>query len=361
MKRKIPFSIDRNAAGSLVDKVADGIRQAILSGAYRGGDTLPSREEIAEALGVSTRVPREACTRLIREGFLISRPRIGVKVLARGARIWRGRILFVIRDTMATSYYGGVLANELRKRFVRAGYLFSCVTLGTSRRGVPELQLLDIALSQSADLVIVNDETEAIVRRVSSSGVPFVVFGYREHDDPGCQGVVRQSIFSALPEVAKAFAAAGVRHVTQFSFSDDSNSAVGELKRRGIETETVWLHPEVGFGIQETLMRLAQAEVIRRYGKGRLPEAFLFLDDFIAVGALTGLLSLGYVAPRNFRCATLANTGFGPVYPVSLARMEIDPRDHAEKLAAFVLAHLAGDPIPAGASIGARFVPGESL
>lgn len=64
---QIPFDVDRNGCNNLSDQVAEGFREAIRSGYYQPGDVLPSRAEIAHALGISVRIPREAMAILAAE------------------------------------------------------------------------------------------------------------------------------------------------------------------------------------------------------------------------------------------------------------------------------------------------------
>jgi DNA-binding FadR family transcriptional regulator len=72
----LPFAIDRNGSANLPEQVAEGFRGAIRSGHYRPGDILPSRGEIAQALGISVRIPREAMAILAAENLV--RPRRGI-------------------------------------------------------------------------------------------------------------------------------------------------------------------------------------------------------------------------------------------------------------------------------------------
>ena len=53
--RPLPFKVYRNITDNLSDQVADGLRQAILTGYYRKGKMLPKFTEMARTLGVSMR------------------------------------------------------------------------------------------------------------------------------------------------------------------------------------------------------------------------------------------------------------------------------------------------------------------
>ena len=47
MTKRVPFSVNRNDSQTLVAQVADGLRQAIVSGYYKVGEVLPSSYELA--------------------------------------------------------------------------------------------------------------------------------------------------------------------------------------------------------------------------------------------------------------------------------------------------------------------------
>lgn len=69
--------------GPLFRQIYLGLRAAILSGAYRGGEKLPSTRSVAEQLGVSRTVVLLAFDQLIAEGFAEGRGGSGTYVSAR--------------------------------------------------------------------------------------------------------------------------------------------------------------------------------------------------------------------------------------------------------------------------------------
>jgi len=78
--RRTPFAIPRLEGQRLVPQVVERLRTAILSVAAQGRDDLPSEGELAEALGVSRTVLREAMKQLQAQGLVLisqgRRPRI---------------------------------------------------------------------------------------------------------------------------------------------------------------------------------------------------------------------------------------------------------------------------------------------
>jgi len=70
----------KRRAGPLFQQVYLGFRQAILSGAFRGGDKLPSTRDAAEQLGVSRTVVLLAYDQLLAEGYTVGRAGSGTYV-----------------------------------------------------------------------------------------------------------------------------------------------------------------------------------------------------------------------------------------------------------------------------------------
>lgn len=71
----------RKGSGSLVARVEQSLRDAILAGQYAPGDRLPSEIELTETHGVSRTVVREAVTALRCDGWVDVRQGAGIFVL----------------------------------------------------------------------------------------------------------------------------------------------------------------------------------------------------------------------------------------------------------------------------------------
>ena len=102
----------------------------------------------------------------------------------------------------------------------------------------------------------------------------------------------------------------------------------------------------------------------RRFRKnfGLRSDLLVFTDDFVATGALVAMLSAGVAIPRDVRVVSLSNRGLGPVFLVSLTRIENDPVKHGEQLAEAVCAFLAGRRIRKGMGVIApEYIVGESF
>src|SRR5262245_19421683 len=77
MPLKIPLS---QRGGPLFRQVYFYLREAILSGTFRGGEKLPSTREMAEQLGISRTVVLAAYDQLLAEGFAVGRRGSGTYV-----------------------------------------------------------------------------------------------------------------------------------------------------------------------------------------------------------------------------------------------------------------------------------------
>ena len=342
--KRVPFSVNPNDVRTLVDQVADGIRAAISDGWYRPGDAVPPSRELAPLLGVSRRVTKTALERLAREGFIISRPRIGSVVRDRAAKQWRGNVLFVQRSNGRT-YYVNVFTANLRAQLVKAGWLFTQVTMTPDAGGKADTSELELHLTHPLTLAVVmfaNPQAELILAR---AGVPFVSLGDGGNARrKGCKGRVRYNRAAAAAELAAAAAAAGVKTALQAGWEnfDDVGSAFRKVGIRSskwnIAVPPGGRNPEaVSFAVRD-----AFAEWLKGRARAALPDLIYFSDDHACTGALAALAAAGVRVPEDVRIATWSNLGSGPVFAKPLARLEIDPEGDAETFAAALLAHLEG-------------------
>jgi len=357
------LTLNRASAVTLSAQLADAIREAIDEGIYRSGETLPSQLEIARILGTSARVPREAFAELAVQRVAVARPRLGCVVLPRRAAAKRGRIVFAVRESMAVGYYVTVFENALRARLVRSGYTFVRVVMTTEHGKRGEYAELDEALSHPNALIIAMDDEPETFDRIRASGATAVAIGIRRGYRLDGLEFIRLGVADALPDFVGHCRKADVRRVTQFSFGT-WNDASSLLRDEGIRVESHILGPVRAKSVQEGVQRAGLEAVLARYGRGGktlLPDVLLFTDDYLAAGALTGLALLGIRVPEDVRVAVFANAGSGPVYPIPLTRMEMDPAEDAVRVAAWLKPVLAGKPLPANAVLRPRYIRGKTF
>ena len=356
--KKIPFKIDRNARENLPEQLANGFRQAILSGYYKPGERLPSFAQMVDELGVSIRTPRDAMKILLDANLVRSRPRIGCEVLARDERIWKGQVVVVVNAAYEGSYYISVLIGAIRKAMVAAGYSFRSVTVDAGPRGRPDFAQLDAVLSGPLSYVIAVYPDDRLAKRILKSGKP--ALAYVDVQSGGGLETIRFSSVRNMVSIAQTIRRSGVRRIVVAEYS--RLQLLDHLcKKEGLKVEHLTVRPKEGPRYLVSLKERAMEAVVGRFaGKRNLPDLLLFSDDYVAFGGLVGLAACGIRVPDEMRVLTLANVGFEPVFPVPLAQIRIDPRANGAAIAAKVLARMGNGPDPDRVPLP-EFHPGASF
>ena len=359
----MPFKVERSAAGSLSKQMTDGLREAIASGRYKAGDVLPTIVEWSKLLGVSIRVPEAAIAALAREGLVTAQKRIGCVVNARRQDVWNGRVLAVVPDGDHV-YYQNVLVGRIRARVASAGYIFSQVTVLRKSNGRYDFRQLGLELKARPDFTLLVENRPEIERLLSKSGVPFGVFGQNRCALPGCVANFRRNNDAAVPDIVAHCERVRVRRILQVTKETGGYfNAVPRLRDFGFDADE-WQTPVLfEYGRAEGTERGALAAFRDRFekeGRGWLPELLVFTDDFVASGALLAMLMEGVRIPDDVKVISLANKGVGPVFPVSLTRVENDPALHGDALAEAVCAFLSGRKMH-GSEIVPQYIIGESF
>ena len=366
--KPIPFTLDRNSRVSLTRQVEAGFKRAILSGRYVAGDVLPPREELASMLGVSSIVSREAVRRLVAQGFIVARPRIGSVVRAQDMPLWKGRVMLVGANGDG-GYYQSTLGQTLRARLVSSGYLtVDAAALWIPQKGVRDATWLDPLLKEATDLAVVLSRSRAVFAHLAGEGVPFVTLSAKGAANyPQCVGQFFDDMEPATRELADACRSNGVRTVLDVRTWTGNAFAGTQFRRAGIAVEEWKINvdlPDDGFFIENIQRAALEAFEARLSSEGTrwLPDLLFFSDDdHLAAGALSALLRHGVDVPGDVRVATLANRGLGPVFHRSLARLELNPVAHGNVIADYVLAKLDGKPPPSVPKLPISFFPGETL
>ena len=371
-KENLPFCFDGTRRSGLSDQLADGLRQAILTGHIKPGETLPTILEWAKILDVSIRVPEAAIARLVSEGLIIARRRHGCVVAERdNAPNWRGHVLVIVPDDDAC-YYSNVQLGCVRARLSAAGYLVSSLTVlrndGTDECFNYDLAPLEFALRQSVDLAVLifNYRRTSIARAVARSGVPFVEFADAEPCRlKGCVGSVCLDKATAMRRLEEQCRTVGIKRVMQVGAYTSNYDAhffrkMKEVKFSNWRTE----RKIIEYGVNESMVRGAMESFRQRLaakGRGWLPELFYFTDDHVTSGALMAMLEAGIRVPDDVRVVTMANWGLGPVFPAALTRLEMNPYSHGEALAQMALDYLKHKTPQGLRSVSLQYIEGDSF
>ncbi len=360
----LPFTVNRNDARSLVDQVADGLRQAIVSGRWTAGDEIPSSRELVPLLGVSRIVTKAALARLVADGYVLTRPGLPPTVRDRAARQWLGHVVFVCPELDAGPFQTA-MAEALRTRLNKAGFLFTRATVegDGAEGGKYDFSLLDAALARSVDLAIVLYNRPAIFRHLLHRGVAFAVVADLDKPAVGAVGLVRSDYEAAIPDFVAACVASGVRRAIQFRLSGILCDAVPALRAAGIAAKSVSVKPESAKGWYVASEEAGLAGVMRYTASHKFEKGDLvfFSSDHMARGGLLALASLGLSAPDDIGIATWANAGLGPVYFRDLSRMEMDPARSGTTVAEAALEFIRTGVFPVDASFGPKWHAGETM
>lgn len=362
--KRVPFSIDRKSTEGLSEQMTNLLRQAIVSGYYKTGDVLPTILEWSKILSVSIRVPETAIAALVREGLVTARKRYGCVVTARRSSVWTGRVLVIVPDGDHV-YYQNMLVGRLRARLAAEGYLVMQVTILRRGNGRYDCAQLDHELRARPDLAVLVENRPDLERRLSKSKVPFCVFGQRACRLPGCALNFIRDPNAAVADFVAHCIRRGVGSVLQVSKQTGCNvDAFDELVKAGVRVSE-WTTPvSVECGRAEGTQRGALEAFRRRFqkeGRAWLPELMFFTDDHVASGALAAFLQEGVRIPEDLAVVSLANVGFGPVYPMTLTRMVNDGAAHGDALADAVVAILSKRKIRSVTKVGPVYVAGESF
>jgi len=341
-----PFKLAQNSTASLSDQMTDGFRQAILGGYYREGDVLPPIRKLEKFFGVSLFVPREVLSRLTREGLVNPRPHIGSVVMARNSKVRLGRILLVIPDVPG-AYYANAFGDVLREGLASAGYAFTRLTVLRNPNGSYDMSGLDIELNQNIDLTILLFDAPDIAKRLSRAGKPFVAIGQDLCKSKSCVGNVYRPRNGAAPEFIRHCLNAGVRTVLLADLNGEGFSILDGIDTHGVKVEKM-LVPAACGGVRPGDIQQSSFETFAKlFGdRSHLPDLLLLADENVIVGALMAALATRIQVPEQLKLVVWSHVGGGPVFPISVTRMEMDPYVHGRLVADAVIRKLRGGVFP---------------
>lgn len=357
-----PITIDRYLRTSLSEQVAEGIRHAIQAGFYRPGDVLPPLGALAARLGISLRVARDAMRRLSCEKLVLSRPRVGCRVLNPKAKCHHGRVLAVAAVENMTSYYHAVLLLEVGRILTEAGYFFELVPLFMSDTSRIDFAQLTNKLRSPVNLVMAYHPVTAVSRRLAALSVPYVAVG--SVSKMRCTTYIHHNGSNARTVFVDACVRRGVRRVLLAVYGD--HFALGdELERAGIAVERIRIPVKFGLKVGERLERDSMNAFIEQLkglrSRRSLPDVVCATDDFMVRGALAAFAHLGIRIPADVEFVGAVSDGAAPVMPCSMACFCYDPIADAKTVAETLLSYLNGRSVPRDVFLESRFLFGDTF
>ncbi len=345
-----PFAISRDVATSLTAQVEGGLRQAIASGYYRDGDFMSGYKELARDLNVSMAVVRRAVARLVADGLCQPRRGVGLRICAAGEATL-GNVLVVIGgDAAAYRYYMANLVEHLRRRLAASHLALSRAIV--PRVGGKEIVTeLSSALNQHVSLAVLLDHTRTTERMIAAADVPCVLMepapqknhpaGYLE----GCSRETAQVIAAHCAACgAHRVLLAGLPAKRDIHLDDDELHEA--LESHSIEARRIEIGKKGADLRTEEVLQNAVAYFTQATAGGALdvhgfrPDMVVFLDDYVAQGALLIFTAAGIRVPEDLQVISMANKGLGPVWLKPLTRFEVDAAKEADAIAELAVACL---------------------
>ena len=364
---EMPFQVDHKLNVDIPTQVTDGLREAILTGYYKPGDVLPRIREFTRGLHVSLRALLPAYRTLKKEGLISPRSRLGTVVVGPKADVFRGRVVIVNQgDTPA--YFDAVVGEALTRRLNAAGYVVvsvSAIPLGRRRDDAEkerfDVRQLNAALRQKTSLAVIMGTVPPLERAVAATGTPYFVIGGAKPGTPGCVGCTPINIESALPGVLGRLRERQVRSLVQMGIRKMDLMSSDALRATCDSYEELVGWPRHVERVSlDAIVRAAYDLFRARYRtKADLPDAFLFVDDYLARGALMALLTAGIRTGRDVLAITLANKGNLPLHPDPIDIILCDPARDADAIADALVAYLGTGAAPGTITLENTFVARE--
>ena len=343
---------------TLADALCSFVKDEIAFGRIKGGERLPTIDEIAKATGLTYYKARNVVERLENEGYVHSRPRIGTVVISRNKKL-RGRVRVAYPDVDICRFYPTQLFDTINRKLTTAGYAVSVVTFPIDADG--SIAHIRDELLHATDLVIALRATPAVQRYLAESGVRHIfAYGNKPMEDgsPWIQAHVKEALMQFVNHCAKS----GVKNVVQVRFEGNEMFDAGPLlAKRGICSSWLTVSRSAGGRRRfDGIVRCAY-EMFKAMPRRSMPDLLLIWNSFLAQGAMLAFLARGIRIPEDVKVVSLSETGFGPTYIKPITRFENDPIDAGEKIADFALAVLAKGRIPPPPQIALQYVFGETF
>ena len=301
---------------------------------------MPSIRSLADRLSVGMKTVRTAYEVLAAEGWLRSSARKGFVAATPDTPQWKGDVLVVSK----ADYSNTMLVSGIESRLSSAGWLVTNLII--DRLGNPRAEYgpLDAMLTRPFDLVIVLSDSRDVLERIRYAGKPYI---YPTHTSPefgkGCRGVVRLRHKKSIETVAREARGFGVRSIWCVDFQVTHRYVAEMFRRKGFD---VSFRSTGCDSAARSLSDAVQESAYRKFSdlaskaKPKWPDLIFFLDDYVALGALSAMIEKGVKMPDDVRVIACTNVGHALPFGNRFARIEFDLVRAGGEIGGFALERL---------------------
>ena len=338
---KLDFlAIDKESSEAVSEQIARAFRGGILCGDLAFGEAVPSIRSLAGRLSVGMKTVRTAYESLKAEGWLRSSVRRGFVAATPDAPQWKGDVLVVSK----ADYSNTMLVSGIESRLSSAGWLVTNIII--ARLGNPNAEYgpLDAMLTRPFDLVIVLSDSGGVLERIRYAGKPYICLSHASPSfGEGCRGVVRLRHKKNIETIACEAGRLGVRSIWCVDFQVTHRYVAEMFRRKGFD---VSFRSTGCDGAARSLSDAVQESAYRKFGElaakanPKWPDLIFFLDDYVALGALSAMIEKGVKMPDDVRVIACTNVGHALPFGSRFARIEFDLVRAGGEIGGFALERL---------------------
>jgi DNA-binding transcriptional regulator YhcF (GntR family) len=346
------------------ERIAEHLRQQIVSGHYAPGDRLPTRRELELTFAVSTITIQSALDELHRDGFVVPQGRRGTFVSERPPHLHRYALAFPCRqgDTLKWNRFWQALVNEASSpEFASDLHLYFNIDEDPEPNEARRELEADVAAHRVAGVIFArlpfNLGQSPLIK---APGIPRAVIAtYPDHAsliERGLNDLMAQGCKRIAVLLAEGLLEGQVGYIESV------------LKQNGHDIPPFWIQraalhtPASAGGIVHLLMQ----------GNPR-PDGLLILDDNLVEGACAGLIAAGIRVPQDVEVVAQHNFPLPPSGALPMRRIGFDARAILRECMQMIAMQRHGETPPAvklvpaifeeemEAAMGVNSVPGTVL
>ena len=334
------LTVNKESLESVSGQIARAFRGGILCGDISFGETVPSIRSLADRLSVGMKTVRTAYEVLKAEGWLRSSARKGFVAATPDTPQWKGDVLVVSK----ADYSNTMLVSGIESRLSSAGWLVTNIIIDRLGSANAEYGPLDAMLTRPFDLVIVLSDSGGVLERIRYAGKPYICLS---HASPrfgeGCRGVVRLRHKKNIETIAREAREFGVCSIWCVDFQVTHRYVAEIFRRKGFDVSFLSTGCD---GAARSLSDVVQESAYQKFGElaakanPKWPDLIFFLDDYVALGALSAMIEKGVKMPDDVRVIACTNVGHALPFGSSFARIEFDLVRAGGEIGGFALERL---------------------